>query len=103
MTQPRLNRIPSWFVMLPDCPAAEPIAIALHSQATCVTRHPSGRAWLLGRWAEEETTVATCGDTAIAVIGEHLLSAALLSHIAAQVHTLADLDEPSTPRWATFI
>ncbi|HSL09241.1 MAG TPA: asparagine synthase-related protein [Pseudonocardiaceae bacterium] len=64
-----------------------------------MTRHPSGRACLLGRWAEEETTVATCGGTAIAVIGEHLLSAANLSQIAARVRTLADLDEPATS-WA---
>jgi len=99
VTHPRLDGVPSWFVVLPDCPAAEPITIALQSQATCVMRHPSGRAWLLGRWAEEETTVAQCGHTAIAVIGEHLLSAAVLSQIATRVHTLADLDEPSTS-WA---
>jgi asparagine synthase (glutamine-hydrolysing) len=99
VTHPRLDGVPSWFVVLPDCPAAEPIAIALQSQATCVMQHPSGRAWLLGRWAEEETTVAQCGHTAIVVIGEHLLSAAVLSQIATRVHTLADLDEPSTS-WA---
>jgi len=99
VTHPRFDRVPSWFVVLPDCPAAEPIALALQSQARCVTRHPSGRAWLLGRWAEEGTTVAQSGATAIAVIGEHLLSAAVLSQIAARVHTLADLDEPSTS-WA---
>jgi asparagine synthase (glutamine-hydrolysing) len=99
VTHPRLDRVPSWFVVLPDCPAAEPIAIALRDEATCVARHPSGRAWLLGRWAEEDATIARCGGTAIAVIGEHLLSAALLSQVAARVHTLADLDEPSTS-WA---
>ncbi|MGH3976969.1 MAG: asparagine synthase, partial [Pseudonocardiaceae bacterium] len=99
MTYARLDRVPWWFVVLPDCPAAEPIAIALQRQATCVTRHPSGRAWLLGRWSEEEITVAQCGTTAIAVSGEHLLSAAFLSQIAARVRTLADLDEPSTS-WA---
>lgn len=99
MTHARLDRMPSWFVVLPDCPAAEPIAIALQSQATCVTWHPSGRAWLLGRWAEEEITVVQHGGTAIAVIGEHLLSAAFLSQIATRVHTLADLDEASTS-WA---
>jgi asparagine synthase (glutamine-hydrolysing) len=91
--------VPSWFVALPDCPAAEPLAIALRSEATSVARHPSGRAWLLGRWAEEDATIAQAGDTALAVIGEHVLSAALLSQIAAQVHTLADLDEPSRS-WA---
>jgi asparagine synthase (glutamine-hydrolysing) len=99
VNHPRLDRVPSWFVVLPDCPTAEPIAIALLSQATCVRWHPSGRAWLLGRWVEEQTTVAQCGATAIAVIGEHLLSAALLSQVAARVHTLADLDGQSTS-WA---
>lgn len=99
MTHPRLDRVPSWFVVLPDCPSAEPIAIALQKQATCVTWHPSGRAWLLGRWTEQQNTVVTCGDTAIAVFGEHLLSAAYLSQIAARVRTLAALDEPATS-WA---
>jgi asparagine synthase (glutamine-hydrolysing) len=99
VTYPRLDRVPSWFVVLPDCPAAEPVALALESQATCVTRHPSGRAWLLGRWAEMQTTVTQYGATAITVIGEHVLSVAALSQIAARVHTLADLDGPSAS-WA---
>ncbi|MGH4009144.1 MAG: asparagine synthase-related protein [Pseudonocardiaceae bacterium] len=99
MTYPRLDCVPWWFVVLPDCPAAEPIAIALQSHATCVARHPSGRVWLLGRWVEEQITLAQCGHTAVAVIGEHLLSAAALSQIAARVRTIADLDESSTS-WA---
>ncbi|MGH4024216.1 MAG: asparagine synthase, partial [Pseudonocardiaceae bacterium] len=99
MTHPRFDRVPSWFVVLPDCSAAEPIALALRGEATCVAQHPSGRAWLLGRWAEEDAAIVQCGDTAIAVLGEHLLSAAFLSQIAARVHTLADLDEPSRS-WA---
>ncbi|HEX4862581.1 MAG TPA: hypothetical protein VFV02_00825, partial [Acidimicrobiales bacterium] len=99
MTRPHLDRVLSWFVMLPDCPAAEPIALLLQGETTCETRHPSGRAWLLGRWPEEEPTVGICGGTAIAVIGEHRLSATFLSGIAARVHTLADLDEPSSA-WA---
>ncbi|HEV2784070.1 MAG TPA: asparagine synthase-related protein [Actinophytocola sp.] len=95
MNHPHLDRVPSWFVVLPDCPAAEPAAAALRSRATCVIRHPSGRTWLLGRWADEQAAVATCGDTAIAVIGEHLLSAADLAHRAARVADLADLDQPA--------
>jgi asparagine synthase (glutamine-hydrolysing) len=91
---PRLDRMPSWFVVLPDCLAAGSIATALHDQATQAIRHPSGRPWLLGRWAEEQAAVAHCGDTAIAVIGEHLLSGADLSEVAARVSTLADLDAP---------
>lgn len=99
MTYVRLDRVPSWFVVLPDCPAAEPIAVELKSQATCVTWHPSGRAWLVGRWAEEEIAVAERGGTAIAVIGEHLLSSAFLAQVAGRVRTLADLDGPSAS-WA---
>lgn len=99
MTYPRFDHVPSWFVVLPDCPAAEPIALALRSEATCVARHPSGRVWLLGRWAEDDATIVQCGDTAIAVLGEHLASTAFLSRIAARVHTLADLDGPSSS-WA---
>ncbi|MFC0111911.1 asparagine synthase-related protein [Kibdelosporangium aridum] len=99
MTYARLDHVPSWFVVLPDCRAAEPVAAALRSQATCVTRHPSGRTWLVGRWAQEEITVAESRGTAIAVIGEHLLSAAFLTRVASRVSTLADLDKPSSS-WA---
>jgi asparagine synthase (glutamine-hydrolysing) len=99
VTYARLDHVPSWFVVLPDCRAAEPVDAALRSQATCVMRHPSGRAWLVGRWAQEEITVAQSRGTAIAVIGEHLLSAAFLTRVASRVGTLADLDEPSSS-WA---
>jgi asparagine synthase (glutamine-hydrolysing) len=99
VTYVRLDRVSSWFVVLPDCTAAEPVAELLRSQATCMTRHPSGRAWLIGRWPEEEIAVAECGSTAIAVIGEHALSAPLLAQVAVRVRTVADLDGPSAS-WA---
>lgn len=94
MPHPHLDRVPSWLVVLPDCPAAEPVATALRAHATCAASHPSGRAWLLGRWAEEQATIAQTGDTAIAVIGEHLLSSADLSRVAARVRDVADLEAP---------
>jgi asparagine synthase (glutamine-hydrolysing) len=95
MTRYSLDRVPSWFVVLPDSPVAEPIADALRSQATGETRHPSGRPWLLGRWGQVQTVAVTCDNTAIAVIGEHLLAPEPLAQVAGRVRTLADLD-----RWS---
>lgn len=45
------DAIPSWFVALADCEAANPVGRVLRDQATQEVRHPSGRPWLLGRWA----------------------------------------------------
>lgn len=90
MTHPNIDRVPSWFVALPDCPAAEPVAEILYGYADRVTRHPSGRLWVVGRWPEEEHASGMCGDTAVAVIGEHLLSGTTLSEIA---RSSGDLDE----------
>ncbi|MFL6126411.1 asparagine synthase-related protein, partial [Actinophytocola sp.] len=95
MTRPHLDLVPSWFVVLPDCPAAGPVADMLYDQATCATRHPSGRPWMLGRWPTAEFAVGVRGDTAIAVVGEHLLSDAALAGAAARVHTSGDLDGPA--------
>jgi asparagine synthase (glutamine-hydrolysing) len=99
VSYPLLDRVPSWFVVLPDCAAAEPIAEALRTRATGEARHASGRPWLLGRWDDTATVIATSGDTAIAAIGEHLIPAADLARLAGRVHTLAELD-PACRSWA---
>jgi asparagine synthase (glutamine-hydrolysing) len=95
VTHPCLDRVPSWFVVLPDCRAAEPVADTLRGQAGRMIPHPSGRPWTVGRWSEGELATGTRGDTAIAVVGEHLLSAEHLTHTAARVRALRDLDEPT--------
>src|SRR2546430_6936254 len=88
----QLDRVPSWFVVLPDCPAAEMVAKTVLDRAIQVARHPSGRVWILGRWADEMAVIGEGGANAIAVIGEHQVSSELLSRLAEKAHTLADLD-----------
>jgi asparagine synthase (glutamine-hydrolysing) len=99
MSAVTLDNTPSWFVVLPDCPAAGPVASALRSKATSRAPHPSGRDWLLGYWAEDEIAIATCGTNAIAVLGEHLLSATSLDRAAAHLRSPAELDGPARS-WA---
>jgi asparagine synthase (glutamine-hydrolysing) len=95
VTRPRLDRLPSWFVVLPDCEAAGPIADALSAQAATVVRHRSGRPLLIGRLSEAEHAVGAGGTTTITVVGEHLLSDQGLSSVAEGIGTPADLDRPA--------
>ena len=60
-----LATVPSWFAVLAYCDSARPIGLALRYHATHQVSHPSGRPWLLGRWADGTvTTVAGGGGTA---------------------------------------
>ncbi|MBV9141244.1 MAG: asparagine synthase [Pseudonocardiales bacterium] len=82
----------AWFVVLPDCLAAGGIAAALGPQASQTVPYPSGRPWLMGRWAAEELVTAQVAGVAVAVIGCAPLTAAALSALARRVRTVADLD-----------
>ncbi|MGA4837529.1 lasso peptide isopeptide bond-forming cyclase [Streptomyces sp. G45] len=69
-----LRAAPAWFLVLPDTPAAGPAARAALPHATRQLRHPSGRPWLLGRWAPDTVTCGGRGRARIAVVGEHAVS-----------------------------
>src|SRR5436853_570297 len=84
---PHLDRLSSWFVVLPDCSASEAMANALCERSPNVLRHPSGRMWMLGNWAESATVSVTCGDVTIAVTGEHSVSEERLFRLAEKVRT----------------
>jgi asparagine synthase (glutamine-hydrolysing) len=87
---------PSWFVVLPDCDAATPVAVALRAGVTRELSHPSGRPWLLGRWADGSAAVGEAGPAKVALIGQHTLTAPQLSDAAGRIRTVADIDELAT-------
>ncbi|MBP2403229.1 asparagine synthase-related protein [Streptomyces syringium] len=82
--------VPSWFVVLPDCPSAAPARTLLPATAHQRTRHPSGRPWMAGRWGDD-AVMAEAGHTALAVIGQHEVTAGALTEAAARIRTLADV------------
>jgi asparagine synthase (glutamine-hydrolysing) len=86
------DALPSWFVVLADCESARPVGHALREQATQEIRHPSGRPWLLGRWAAGTATIGQAGPTRIAVLGQHAATADQLAGAAGRVRAVADLD-----------
>ncbi len=91
-----LGRIPSWFVVLPDCDSARPVAAELRTRSAQMIPHPSGRPWLAGRWPTGAVTVGSARDTTVALVGQHTTTAGSLTTLAAGVQTPADLDRFST-------
>jgi asparagine synthase (glutamine-hydrolysing) len=87
-----LDRLPSWFVALPDDEAAGLAAAALRAHATRGLVHPSGRPWLLGQWPEDMVTTGQAGGVTIALVGQHLATADRLAEAAGRVRAVADLD-----------
>jgi len=89
--------VPSWFVVLPDCESAGLVSAALQDPATRAIQHPSGRPWVLGRWAEGTVTIGQAGRTTIAVVGQHAATAAELADAADRMGTVTDLDRFAAP------
>jgi asparagine synthase (glutamine-hydrolysing) len=87
-----LDSIPSWFVVLPDHEAAHRVGAVLRDHATQQISHPSGRPWLLGRWAEGKVTTGQAGSTNIAVLGQHAATSDQLARAAGRVQAVTDLD-----------
>jgi asparagine synthase (glutamine-hydrolysing) len=88
----RLATVPSWFVVLADCDSARPLAHGLRDQATQQISHPSGRPWLLGCWADGMVTSGQAGQTKIALIGQHIVTADQLAEAGGRIGAVADLD-----------
>jgi asparagine synthase (glutamine-hydrolysing) len=86
------DAVPSWFVVLPDCEPARPAGAALRDQATQEVNHPSGRPWLLGRWAAHTVTIGQAGRSRIALIGQHTVTAGQLAEATGRIRAVADLD-----------
>ncbi len=91
-----LGRLPSWFVVLPDCDAASAVVRSLQDHTpVAVLHHASGRPWLVGRWAADAIATGRAGRTAVAVIGQHDLTDARLDAVASGIRATADLDGPA--------
>jgi asparagine synthase (glutamine-hydrolysing) len=87
------SALPSWFIVLADCDSGHAVAATLRDHATTQEiYHPSGRPWLLGRWAEGTVTTGQAGRTRIALTGQHAVTAERLAEAAGRVRTVADLD-----------
>ncbi|MFI7408913.1 lasso peptide isopeptide bond-forming cyclase [Streptomyces sp. NPDC049627] len=84
--------VPGWFVALPDCAAAEPIGAALRGWGMREVRHPSGRAWLLGRWSEGAPAVGEAGRAKVALLGLHTVGAGRLTSVAGHLRSVDELD-----------
>jgi asparagine synthase (glutamine-hydrolysing) len=87
-----LDRLPCWFVALPDDEAAGSVAATLQAHATRQLAHASGRPWLVGHWPEDMVSAGRAGPVAIALVGQHPASAGRLAEAAGQVRAVADLD-----------
>lgn len=63
----------TWFVVLPDAPAARPIMKALRGCQASLPRvvdHASGRPWLVGAWQPHELQLVAAGPARIAAFGD---------------------------------
>ncbi|WP_106399802.1 lasso peptide isopeptide bond-forming cyclase [Actinocorallia populi] len=81
----------SHFVVLPDREAALAVAPAFRSPGSRVLPHPSGRPWLVGRWPDDQITVAEAGNTRLAVIGSCPADTARLTREAGRLTDPAGL------------
>ncbi|MER7765578.1 asparagine synthase-related protein [Kitasatospora sp. NPDC096140] len=86
-----------WFVVLPDCASALPVARRLGGHVGFTLNHASGRPWVVGRAPDGSTGVASAvharhGTTALLVTGTHALTADQLEGWAKRVRHPADLD-----------
>ena len=86
------DKVPFWFVVLPDSASAAPVLDRLRSRASSEIAHPSGRPWLVGCWAEDSLVVAHAGEVKLAVLGQHATPRAKLESAAARTSGLGDVD-----------
>ncbi|MGW7531259.1 asparagine synthase-related protein [Amycolatopsis sp. NPDC054798] len=84
----------TWFVVLPDTEGGLAVARTLRDKFGGASEigHPSGRPWLVGNWPPGQLATGRSGTTALAVCGEHAVTATTLSEHAAKVRTIADVD-----------
>ncbi|MFB9363942.1 asparagine synthase [Actinoplanes nipponensis] len=86
----------SWFLVLPDHPAAAAVAAAVRPGAEFVHPHASGRPWLIGRLPagpqHGRLVRAAAGDVRLAVIGHHDLDEDQLRSWAGRIRDTAGVD-----------
>lgn len=80
------------FLILPDCPAAEPIARVAARPGVNAVPHASGRPWLIGQWADDEYTLVESGQRRLALIGRTRADTAVVTRRLAAARSPYDLD-----------
>ncbi|MGH3697273.1 MAG: hypothetical protein ACRDRX_25365 [Pseudonocardiaceae bacterium] len=82
--------IEGWIV-LPDRPDVQRVAMKWPSQSRWALAHASGNSWLLGS-LDQEVTLASVGPLRVAVIGACPVTATRLTDLVAGMRTVAELD-----------
>ncbi|OXS30957.1 lasso peptide isopeptide bond-forming cyclase [Streptomyces sp. XY006] len=80
------------FTVFTDREDAAAVARSFARPGTRTLPHPSGRPWLVGRWADEEIVTAQAGRAALAVVGCCPVEAGELRRYAERLRDLADVD-----------
>ncbi|MFE6526421.1 lasso peptide isopeptide bond-forming cyclase [Streptomyces sp. NPDC057794] len=78
------------FTVFTDREDAAAVARSFAHPGTRILTHPSGRPWLVGRWADEEIVTARAGSAALAVVGCCPVDAARLRRYAERLRDPAD-------------
>ncbi|MGW2367889.1 asparagine synthase-related protein [Streptomyces sp. NPDC001667] len=91
-----------WFAVLPDGPSAQAAVCALRPRAERIVAHASGRPWLLGRWADDQVTIARTYRARVAVIGRCAVTAPELTALIARVDDVAQVERAAGPLAGSF-
>lgn len=83
-----------WFIVLPDSDLAGSVqaAVRARGEPPRAIDHPSGRPWILGSWPDGGVVTARAGRTALAVFGQHAVSAGNLTREAGRIDDVAGVD-----------
>ncbi|MEU4690060.1 lasso peptide isopeptide bond-forming cyclase [Actinoplanes sp. NPDC023714] len=82
----------SFFVVLPDHDGGLAVARRLNSPGIRTVAHASGRPWLVGRWPDDQVTVARAGTARLAVIGTCATTELELTRCAGRLTGVTGLD-----------
>lgn len=87
------------FVVVPDTTAGAELQALVPFTNAQVTRHPSGRPWLVGEWSSNELRTALAGSTRLALVGHSPMTTTQWERLAARVSRLSDVEQivPSVP------
>ncbi|KEF17367.1 asparagine synthase [Streptomyces rimosus] len=81
------------FVIFPDHPATDPLCLCLRRDPTVRTvRHPSGRPWIMGHWADDEVVAAEAGPDRLLLFGTTSADAGTLDRLLRRLRGPDDLD-----------
>lgn len=81
----------SFFVALPDTPAAGGVAARLKDVTSTMLHHASGRPWIVGHVTTDRVVTGRAGANAVAVVGTSSATTADLDRVAASARRPTDL------------